>query len=173
MLTTFYFWEEIRLSIVQTMCHQYIQRLQRRRLLIWQLFCSKFDFTPDDLNCPFVSIADKFAEALTLASTSPVPFCSLASSVFYLSEVSESLVISIINGLETKKTTGSWWYPGQISKGWVFFFWKLQYMTCKLQYQIWNFADLWKSAVVTLIQKTKKSNELTNFCPISVLPVLS
>ena len=27
--------------------------------------------------------------------------------------------------------------------------------------------------MVTPIQKTKESNELTNFCPISVLPVLS
>ena len=32
---------------------------------------------------------------------------------------------------------------------------------------------LWKFAVVTPIQKTKESTELTNFRPISVLPVLS
>ena len=35
------------------------------------------------------------------------------------------------------------------------------------------FPDLWKYAVVTPIQKSKESMELTNFRPISVLPVLS
>ena len=35
------------------------------------------------------------------------------------------------------------------------------------------FPDLWKCAVVTPIQKSKDSAELTNFQPISVLPVLS
>jgi len=35
------------------------------------------------------------------------------------------------------------------------------------------FPDLWKHAVVTPIQNTKFCTELTNFCPISVLPVLS
>ena len=36
-----------------------------------------------------------------------------------------------------------------------------------------SFPDLWKSAVVTPIQKTKESTELSNFRSISVLPVLS
>ena len=36
-----------------------------------------------------------------------------------------------------------------------------------------SFPDLWKSAVVTPIQKTKESTELSNFRPIYVLPVLS
>jgi len=36
-----------------------------------------------------------------------------------------------------------------------------------------SFPDLWKSVVVTPIQKTKESTELSNFRPISVLPVLS
>ena len=35
------------------------------------------------------------------------------------------------------------------------------------------FPDLWKCVVVTPIQKSKDSAELTNFRPISVLPVLS
>ena len=62
-----------------------------------------FDFTPDDLNCHFLSIADKLAEALHSTSVSPVSYCSLVSSVFHLSEVSESTVVSIINGLESIK----------------------------------------------------------------------
>ena len=41
-----------------------------------------------------------------MTSVSPVSFYSLASSVFHLSEVSESTVISIINGLESGKATG-------------------------------------------------------------------
>lgn len=67
---------------------------------------ANIDFTPDDLNCHFLSIADKLAEALPNTSVSPVSFCSLALSVFHLSEVSESIVISNINDLESKKATG-------------------------------------------------------------------
>ena len=66
---------------------------------------ANIDFIPDDLNCHFLSIADKLVEALPLTSVSPVSFCSLASSVFHLSEVSEFIVISIISGLESKKAT--------------------------------------------------------------------
>ena len=67
---------------------------------------ANIDFTPDDLNCHFSSIAYKLAEALPLTYVFPVSFCLLASSVFHLSEVSGSIVISIINGLESKKAIG-------------------------------------------------------------------
>ena len=52
---------------------------------------ANIDFTPDNLNCHFLSIANKLAEALPLTSVSSVVFCLLSSSVFYLSEVSESI----------------------------------------------------------------------------------
>ena len=64
------------------------------------------NFTPDDLNCHFLSIADKLAEALPLPLFSPVLFCSLASPAFHLSEPSDSTVVSIINELESKKAAG-------------------------------------------------------------------
>ena len=35
------------------------------------------------------------------------------------------------------------------------------------------FPMLWKRAIVTPVQKSSKSAALTNFCPISVLPVMS
>jgi len=60
------------------------------------------NFTPDDLKCHFLSIADKLAEALPLPSFSPVSFCSLAPSAFHLSETCNSTVVSIINELESK-----------------------------------------------------------------------
>ena len=67
---------------------------------------ANLDFTPDDLNHYFLSVADKLVSSLLRTSVSPLSFCSVASSTFHLSGVSESDVISIINGLESKKTSG-------------------------------------------------------------------
>ena len=121
------------------------------------------DFTPDDLNCRFLSITDKFAEALPLTFVSPVSFCSLASSVFHLSEVSESIVISIINGLESKKASGVDGIPVQFIKAEPSSIGSL--VTRLVSFSI-------KSGIFP-IKKTKESTELTYFHPISVLPVLS
>ena len=134
---------------------------------------ANIDFTPDDLNCHFLSIADKLAEVLPLTSVSPVSFCSLALSVFHLSKVSEPKVISIINGLESKKATGFDGIPVRFIKAEPSSIGSLFTRLVNFSMKSVIFSDLWKFAVVTQIQKTKKSTELTNFHPISVLPVLS
>ena len=131
------------------------------------------DFTPDDLNCHFLSIADKLTEALSLISVSPVSFCLMALSVFHLYEVSEYRVIFIINGLESKKDTGFDGIPVRFIKTEPSSIGNLVTQLVNFSIKSGIFPDQWKFAVVTSIQKTKESTELTNFCPISVLPVLS
>ena len=108
-----------------------------------------FDFTPDG---HFLSIADKLAEALPLTSVSPVLFCSLASSVFHLSEVSESTVISIINGLESGKATGVDGIPVRFIKAEPSSIGSLVTRLVNSSIKSGIFPDLWKSAVVTPIQ---------------------
>jgi len=36
-----------------------------------------------------------------------------------------------------------------------------------------TFPDTWKKAVVVTVQKSNQSSSLSNFCPISILPVFS
>ena len=36
-----------------------------------------------------------------------------------------------------------------------------------------TFPDIWKNAVVVPVQKSNQSSSLSNFCPISILPVFS
>jgi len=96
-----------------------------------------------------------------------VSFCSLAPSVFHLTEVSESTIISIVNGLENKKATGVDGIPIKFIKAEPSSFGSLVTQLINSSIKSGIFPDLWKSAVATPIQKTKESTELTNFRPIS------
>ena len=131
------------------------------------------DFTPDELNCHFLSIADKLTEALSLISVSPVSFCLMALSVFHLYEVSGSRVIFIINGIESKKDTGFDGIPVRFTKTEPSSIGNIVTQLVNFSIKSGIFPDQWKFAMVTSIQKTKESTELTNFRPIPVLPVLS
>jgi len=131
------------------------------------------NFTPDDLNCHFLSVADKLAEALPLPSFSPMTFCSVASSTFHLCETSDSTVVSIINELESKKAAGFDGIIIKFIKAKPFSLGSLITRLVNFSIKSGSFPDLWKSAVVIPIQKTKESTELSNFRPIFILPVLS
>ena len=63
-----------------------------QRFTTIRLSCN-LDFTADDLNNYFLSVAIKLASGLPRVSVSPLSFCSEAPSTFYLSEVVESEVI--------------------------------------------------------------------------------
>ena len=134
---------------------------------------ANLDFTADDLNNYFLSVADKLAGDLPHVSVSPITFCSEASSTFHLSEVAESEVISIINGLECKKASGFDGIPVRFLKAEPNSIGRLVTRLVNSSIASGIFPDLWKLAVVTPIQKTKLSTEMTNYRLISVLPVLS
>ena len=131
------------------------------------------DFAADDLNNHFLSIADKLASGLPRASVSPLSFCSEALSSFHLSEVLESEVISIINNLGCKKASGVDGISVRFLKAEPNSIGRLVTRLVNSSLTSGIFPDLWKLAVVTPIQKTKHSNVMTNYRPISVLPVLS
>ena len=91
----------------------------------------------------------------------------------YLSEVSDSEVISIKNGLENKKASVVDGIPVRFIKAEPTSIGQLITRLINRSITSGIFPDLWKHAVVTLIQKTKFSTELKNFRPVSALPVLS
>ena len=64
------------------------------------------NFTPDDLNQYFCLLLINLLVIFPRSSVSHLSFCSVASSTFNLSKISESDVISIIKGLDSKKALG-------------------------------------------------------------------
>ena len=64
------------------------------------------NFTLDDLNQHFLSVADKVVQGIFPTSVSPLSFVTTTVSSFQFTAVSEALVISIISSLDTKKASG-------------------------------------------------------------------
>ena len=94
-------------------------------------------------------------------------------SAFQFTTVSEALVILIISSLDTKMASGADNIPTRFIKIHPVSIRRL--VTRLIDHSITSgiFPELWKYAVVTPIQKSKDNMELTNYRPISVLPVLS
>ena len=93
-------------------------------------------------------------------------------SSFQFTAVSEALVISIISSLDTKKASGVD-IPTRFVKIHPDSFGRLLIRFINHSLTSGISLELWKYTVVTPIQKSKDNFELTNFQPISVLPVLS
>ena len=64
------------------------------------------NFTAEDLNSHFLSVTDKTVEGLPQVSFSLISLCPVVSSLFCLSEVSETTVTSIISSLDIKRASG-------------------------------------------------------------------
>ena len=64
------------------------------------------NFTLNDLNQHFLTVADKVVQGISPTSLSPLSFVTTAESTFQLNTVSEALVISIIYSLDTKQVSG-------------------------------------------------------------------
>ena len=95
-------------------------------------------------------------------------------SAFQFTTASEALVISIISSLDTKKASGADNIPTSFIKIHPVSIGRLVIRLINHSITSGIFPELWKYAVVTPIQKSKDSMELTNYYrPISVLPVLS
>ena len=59
------------------------------------------NFTADDLNQHFMLVAENTVEGLPRVSFSAISLCSVVSSLFCLSEVSETTITSIISSLDS------------------------------------------------------------------------
>ena len=81
--------------------------------------------------------------------------------MFCLSEVSETTVTSIISSLDTKKASGVDGIPIKFIKAEPSSIGMLVTRLVNLSITSGIFPDLWKCAVVTPIQKSKDSAELT------------
>ena len=133
-----------------------------------------FTFDADAINDYFLSIPFKTVETVPLSSESPLSYLpDFGELEFSLSTVSVNDVVSILNSLDSKKATGCDELPLRFLKACPAEMGKLvatiinqSILTCK-------FPDSWKCAIVTPVQKSRDNCELTNFRPISVLPVFS
>jgi len=92
---------------------------------------------------------------------SPLSFIASATSTFHLNTVSEELiVVSIISSLDTKKASGTDNIPVKIHP---LLFGRLVVRVINHSITSGTFPELWKHGMVTPIQKSKGSMELTNF----------
>ena len=90
-----------------------------------------------------------------------------------LSVVSVESVISILDSLDSKKATGCDGLPARFIKAYPAEMGTLVTTLINQSILSGKFPDLWKYAIVIPVQKSKNNFALTNFRPISVLPVFS
>ena len=93
--------------------------------------------------------------------------------MFNFSTVSDDTVTSVISSLDTNKAAGVDGIPARFIKAHPASIGGLIVRLVNHSIASGIFPDLWKHAVVTPVQKSKENMEITNFRPISVLPVLS
>ena len=130
-----------------------------------------FNFHADDLNTHFLSIPGRTVQNLPISSVSP---CSYISEInvpsLNLTAVTEDVVISI---LDTKKATGCDNLPIRFIKTCSEAMGRLLTVLINKSISTGRFPELWKSAIVTPVQKSRESSEMSNFRPILVLPAFS
>ena len=132
------------------------------------------DVSCDTINQHFLTVAGKTVSDLPSSSISPLSYIDCADVPdFSLSEVHVDDVFQHIQALDIHKAVGIDEIPTRFVKaapyGMAVILTKLinmSILTC-------TFPDLWKTAIDTPVQKSKQNNSLSNFRPISVLPVVS
>ena len=70
------------------------------------LSLENLDFTSDDLNQHFLSVADKIVQGISSTNISPLSFITVNVPVFQFTTVSDASVISIISNFDTNKAAG-------------------------------------------------------------------
>ena len=135
---------------------------------------TNFNFDADDLNVHFLSIPDKTVQNLPISPVSPLSYISETDvPCLDLTAVTEDVVISMICKLDSKKDCGCDRLPIRFIKTCPEAMGKLLTVLVNKSISIGKFPELWKSAIVTPVQKYRGSSAMTNFQPISVLPVIS
>ena len=163
-------------TVRSTYLSQLASSMQGQASKFWSYFCylpccksqmpvslENLNFTVDDLNQHFLSVADKVVQGIFPTSVSPLSFVTTTVSPFQFTAVSEALVISINSSLDTKKASGVNDIPTRFVKIHPDSFERL--LTRLINHSLTSgiFPELWKYAVVTPIQKSKDNFELTNF----------
>ena len=104
----------------------------------------------------------------------PLSFCdSKPVPPFELHEVPDSQVITLIELMDPKKAKDEDGLPVQFFRACPSGMARLIVLLFNMSIRSAIFPVLWKRAIVTPVQNSLKSAALTNFRPISVLPVMS
>ena len=74
------------------------------------------DFTCDDLNNHFLSVADKTVQGISFTNISLLSFITVNAPMFHLNTVSDDTVISVISSLNTSKAAGVDGIPARFIK---------------------------------------------------------
>ena len=133
------------------------------------------DFTSEDINEHFLSVAQKTVSVLPSSHTSPTSYITINTDVspLKLSEVDVQEVVECISHLDSHKAVGVDGIPAKFVKASPLCLAVLLTKLINKSISSAVFPDCWKSAVVTPIPKSRNSSSLSNFRPISVLPIFS
>ena len=131
------------------------------------------NFTADDINnyfCLFPAIL--FNLYHQLPSVSPLSYLHDArDTTFQISAVGVDDTVSVLSNLDSAKATGCDGLPVKFLKACPLAMGRLLTKVINQSISSHSFPNLWKHAVVRILKVA--SSALTNFCPISVLPVFS
>ena len=135
---------------------------------------TELSVTSDDFNAHFLSVPHKTISMLPTSDVSPLSLCgSRCVSPMVFTDVTVDEVATILESLDSRKAKGVDGIPAQFLKVCPFGIAGLLAPLLNRCLRSSVFPILWKCAVVSPVQKSSQNFELTNFCPISVLPILS
>ena len=132
------------------------------------------DVDVESINQHFLTIAHKTTDDLQFLTTSPLSYISVSDVLaMILAEVDVSEVYRHICDLNIHKAVGDDNISTKFIKaspgGMAVLLTRLINKSITLH----AFPDTWKNAIVVLVQKSTQSSSLSNFRPISILPVFS
>ncbi len=98
---------------------------------------------------------------------------SLNAPDFCFESIEDDLIVSLLKKLDVSKAIGDDGIPSSFLK--VLFGFLSKPLTCIVNKSLTSgiVPQLWKKAIVTPLQKKRNAAGMTNYRPISVLPVLS
>ena len=127
-------------------------------------FATDFNFHADDLNAHFLSIPKRTVQDLPFLPVSPVSYLSeIDVPPLCLTTVTEEVVISAICGLDSKKATGCDKLPIRFLKTCPEAMGRLLTVLVNKNISTGRFPKLWKSAIVSPVQKSTDCSAMTNF----------
>ena len=133
------------------------------------------DVTSEDINQHFLSVAQKTVSDLPFSDISVTSYINRNTDVspLKLSEVDVQEVVECISRLDGHKAVGVDGIPTKFVKASPVCMVMLLAKLINRSITSATFPDCWKSAIVMPIPKSRTGSLLSNFCPMSVLPVFS
>jgi len=135
---------------------------------------TNFDVSCDAINQHFLTVAEKTVADLPSSSVFPLSYIDCADVPdLFLSKVHIDDVLQYIQALDIHKAVGVDEIPTRFVKAAPYGMTVILTRLLNMSIQTCTFPGLWKTAIVTPVQKSKQNSSLGNFRPISILPVVS